>query len=165
MIHESQICNKFRDKRDLKDQGQRSGSAAKARKLLPVPSLFSGSFFGLYHLLGHWLMSVTVTQEDLIHIFALSPEYSSDCLPYSWSSCVICAQTTDPPLPISRRTLKMVPQRKLTSLGDGSVCSGKESALVGQTISWSVKNQQRRGGQGWEVSLILLFCLFKTKPC
>lgn len=120
MDHEGQICSKFRlpplhhspllhlhtstpalsrDRRDLKDQGQRSGSSAKARQLLTVPSLFSGSFFGLYHLLGHWLMSVTVTWEDLIHIFALRPVYSPDCFTCSWSSYVIYAQTTDPPYP------------------------------------------------------------------
>ena len=61
MVHKCEICSKFRDRREIKDQGQRSGSDAKARQLLPVPSLFSGTFFGLYHLLSHWLMSVTVT--------------------------------------------------------------------------------------------------------
>ena len=132
------------------------------------PHSLSGSFLGLsLSFTGPLAHAVAVIWEDLIHIFALSPEYSPDCRTCSWSSRVIYTQTPDPSLPISRRTLKMGPQRKNTSLGDGGVCSGMESALVGQAVRWSVKNQQRYGG--WGVGVMVsptsVLCLFKTKPC
>ena len=42
----------------------------------------------------------------------------------------------------------MVPRIKDTLLGDGGVCSVKKSSVVGQAVSWSVKNQ-KYGWQGW----------------
>ena len=121
MVHGGQICSKFslprfhhspfcictcpvlpaaETEETLKTKGRdqvllpKPGSSCLSSHSFPDHSLNS-----LYRLLSHWLVSVTVTWEDVIHIFALRPECSPDCRTCSWCSCVICAQTTDLPYP------------------------------------------------------------------
>ena len=166
MVHKGQICSKFRDGRDIKDQGQRSGSSAKARKLLPGPSPFSGSFFGF---------SVSFRVTDSCKLQSPGRMWSIS-LPWGLNTHLTASLT-----PGAHVLFMVKPQtHPYPPLGEpwkwclweNTPQSVMERCAVGRNHHWLARQsvgqwRTRRGMEdviGTQWSLILLLCLSKPNP-